>query len=194
MGDVKPWLWGKNPCFVTLLVFHLPLSTSLMLQLVVGGVIAEVVVVVAGYQPYPLAHSTHVCPFFSLTHYSLVSFTLSPCDLVSWLLTHRLWAILVSRRHFLGLHELLKHPRTVICVLAVVLFIHGQSRSCFLLTQGLYCGASSRRGRVCFPCVFVVQCKIALTHRLVGVFYPCESRADCFVWGCCFSTFCWLWF
>ena len=35
--------------------------------------IAEVVVVVAGCQPYPLAHSTHVCPFFSLMHSSLVS-------------------------------------------------------------------------------------------------------------------------
>ena len=45
-----------------------PLSTSLMFQLVVGAVIAEVVVVVAGCQPYPFAHSTHVCPFFSLTH------------------------------------------------------------------------------------------------------------------------------
>ena len=38
--------------------------------------IAEVVVVVGGCQPYPIAHSTHVSPFFSLTHSSLVSFTL----------------------------------------------------------------------------------------------------------------------
>ena len=53
MGDVKPWLWGKNLCFVTLLIFHLPLSTYLMLQLVVGGVITKVVVVVAGCQPLP---------------------------------------------------------------------------------------------------------------------------------------------
>ena len=79
MGDVKPWFMGGKPMFyylvvsppllfVTLLIFHLPLLTSLMLQLVVGGVIAEVVVVVAGCQPYPLSHSTHVCPFFSLTH------------------------------------------------------------------------------------------------------------------------------
>ena len=76
-------LWGENPCFITLLSHHLgcfvtfcliqPLPTSLMLQLVVGAVIAEVVVVVAGCQPYPLAHSTHICPFFSLTHSSLVS-------------------------------------------------------------------------------------------------------------------------
>ena len=59
-----------------------------MLQLVVGAVIAEVVVVVAGCQPYPLAHSTHVCPFFSLTHSSLVSFTLYH-DFGCFLLTHR---------------------------------------------------------------------------------------------------------
>ena len=32
-----------------------------------------------------------------------------------------------------------EHPRTVIRVLAVVLFIHRQNRSCVLLTQGLYC-------------------------------------------------------
>ena len=65
MGDVKPWLWEKNPCvlppclFVTLFP-HPTLSTSLMLQLVVGGVITEVVVVVGGCQPYPITHSTHV--------------------------------------------------------------------------------------------------------------------------------------
>ena len=86
-------LWGKThvllPCgflpllFVTLLS-HPPLSTSLMHQLVVGGVIAEVVVVVAGCQPYPLAHSTHIFPFFSLTHSSLAS-SLSPRFWVCWL-------------------------------------------------------------------------------------------------------------
>ena len=76
MGDVKPWLWEKNPCFVTLLIFHLPLLTSLMLQLVVGEVIAEEVVVVAGCQPYPLAHSTHVCPLFTLTRRERFTLTL----------------------------------------------------------------------------------------------------------------------
>ena len=126
MGDVKPWLWGKNPCFVTLLIFHLPLLTSLMLQLVVGGVIAEVVVVVAGCQPYPLAHSTHVCPFFSLTHSSLVS-SLSPRFWVCWLLTHRPWAILVSRRHFLPPHELLNAQALAIHVLLTAVHSHAEN-------------------------------------------------------------------
>ena len=40
----------------------------------------KVVVVVGGCQPYPIAHSTHVFPFFSLTHSSLVSFTLTHHD------------------------------------------------------------------------------------------------------------------
>ena len=54
-----------------------------MLQLVVGGVIPEVVVVVVGCQPYPLAHSTHVLPIllphalfpgqFTLTHHDFGS-------------------------------------------------------------------------------------------------------------------------
>ena len=54
---------GEKPMFYYLVVFPplffvtfcliQPLPTSLMLQLVVGGVIAEVVVVVAGCQPYP---------------------------------------------------------------------------------------------------------------------------------------------
>ena len=140
-------LWGKNPCFVTLLIFHLPLLTSLMLQLVVGAVIAEVVVVVTAYQSFthlltpPM--SAHSSPSHTLP-WSV--FTLSPRFWVCWLLTHRLWEILVSRRNFLGIHELLKHPRTVIRVLATVLFIHGKNRSCFLLTQGLYGCASSCRG------------------------------------------------
>ena len=72
-GGCQTLVKGKNPCFITLVdlpSFCLiqPLPTSLMLQLVVGAVIAEVVVVVAGCQPYPCAHSTHVCPFFSHTH------------------------------------------------------------------------------------------------------------------------------
>ena len=94
--------YGEKPmfhhlcCFVTLLIFHLPLLTSLMLQLVVGGVIAEVVVVVAGLSaPYPHPHSTHVCPFFSLTHSSLVS-SHSP----------RFWSVGSSRTSFGGIFGL----------------------------------------------------------------------------------------
>ena len=47
-------------CYLSPFCLIQPLPTSLMLQLVVGAVIAEVVVVVAGCQPYPLAHSIHV--------------------------------------------------------------------------------------------------------------------------------------
>ena len=69
--------YGKNPCFITLLICHLFVSPNLVnlfnAQLVVEELwlrafIAEVVVVVGGCQPYPISHSTHVCPFFSLTH------------------------------------------------------------------------------------------------------------------------------
>ena len=125
-GGCQTLVMGEKPMFATLLIFHLPLLTSLMLQLVVGGVIAEVVVVVVGCQPYPLAHSTHVFPFFSLTHSSLVSFTL-PRFWVCWLLTHRPWAILVSRRHFLPLHELLNTQALAIRVLLTAMHSHAEN-------------------------------------------------------------------
>ena len=64
-------------CFVTLFVssnlVNLFNARLVVEELWLRAFIAEVVVVVAGCQPYPLAHSTHVCPFFSLTHSSLVS-------------------------------------------------------------------------------------------------------------------------
>ena len=123
---------GKNPCFTTLVdlpSFCLiqPLPTSLMLQLVVGAVITEVVVVVVGCQPYPLAHSTHVCPFFTLAHSSLVS-SLSPRF---WLFASHaevLGAFLVSRRHFLGAPRVAEAPmhcnsRPYCC------FVHPQAKS-----------------------------------------------------------------
>ena len=88
----------------------------------------------------------HPCLSILLPHALILGQFTLPRFLVCWLLTHRLWAILVSRRRFLGLHELLKHPRTVIRVLADVLFIHEQNWSCFPLTQGLYGCSSSRRG------------------------------------------------
>ena len=153
-GECQTLVVGKkNPCLSPLLFVTLFVSSNLVnlfnAQLVVEELwlrafIAVVVVVVGGCQPYPIAHSTHVC--HSSPSRTLPWSALSPRFLVCWLLTHRLWAILVSRRHFLGLHELLKHPRTVIHVLADVLFLHGKNRSCFLLTQSLYGCASSRRG------------------------------------------------
>ena len=140
------YLVVSPPLLFCHLLSHPTLLTSLMLSWWLRQLLPLVVGVAGLSVLCPHAHSTHICPFFSLTHSSLVSFTLSPRFLVYWLLTHRLWAILVSRRHFLGLHELLKHPRTVIHVLADVLFLHEQNQSCFLLTQGLYYCASSRRG------------------------------------------------
>ena len=96
-------------------------------------------------QPYPLAHSTHV-------------FHSSPSRTLPWSVhSHHDFGSVGSSRTgfgggfsltqtFLGLHELLKHPRTVNRVFAVVLFIHRQNRIFFLLTQDLYCCAFSRTG------------------------------------------------
>lgn len=80
-----------------------------------------------------------------------------------------------------------KHPCTVIRILAVVLFIHGQNQSCFLLTQGLYCCAFSCRGipshfpssRMVFCWIyprsislggFVNRVAVSFTHRLIHGF------------------------
>ena len=66
MGECQTLVMGKNPCFITFVVCHLFVSSNLvnLFNASVGGwgrVIAEVVVVVAGCQPYPIGHSTHVC-------------------------------------------------------------------------------------------------------------------------------------
>ena len=79
MGDVKPWLWGKNPCVATLLNCHpffliQPLPTSLMfcwvaeeLWLLVVGAVMVFGSGVAGLSvPFPHAHSTHDFPFTPL--------------------------------------------------------------------------------------------------------------------------------
>ena len=65
-------------------------------------------------------------PFFSLTHSSLVS-SLSPRFWVCWLLTHRLWTILVSRRHFLPLHELLNAQALAIRILLTAVHSHTEN-------------------------------------------------------------------
>ena len=72
----------KTHVFYHLVICH-PFSSSNLVnlfnaQLVVEELwlrafIAEVVVVVVGCQPYPFSHSTHVYPFLSLMHFSLVS-------------------------------------------------------------------------------------------------------------------------
>ena len=79
MGECQTLAMGEKPMFYYLEVLPPLLFVNLFnAQLVVEELwlrefIAEVVVVVAGCQPYPISHSTHVCPFFSLTHSSLVS-------------------------------------------------------------------------------------------------------------------------
>ena len=106
--------------FCHLVDFPSSLSTSLMLQLVVGGVIAEVVVVVAGCQPYPFFHSTHVFPFFTLTHSPWSVLTLTT-----------IFGLLALTQGFLGhfwshagflplLHELLSTHELQIRVLPIV--------------------------------------------------------------------------
>ena len=75
---------------------------------------------------FPPSHSTHVYPFFSLVHSSLVS-SHSPRFWVCWLLTHRPWAILVSRRNFLPLHELLNAQALAIRVLLTAMHSHAEN-------------------------------------------------------------------
>ena len=68
----------------------------------------------------PHAHSTHVCPFFSLMHSSLVS-SLSPRFCFWILLTHRFRGIFGSHAGFLPLpHELLSTHELQIRVLPAV--------------------------------------------------------------------------
>ena len=67
-----------------------------------------------------------------------------PTILSVFLLTHRLWAVLVSGRHFSWLHELLSTHALKFRVLAVDCSSMDKKRSCFLLTQGLHCCAISR--------------------------------------------------
>ena len=151
MGDVKPLLWGKNPCFITLWFCHLcclsplphpTLSTSLMLQLVVGEVIAEVVVVVAGCQPYPLAHSTHI--FHSSPSRTLPWSVHSTTILVVSPHAQVFGAFLVSRRFFFLSPRVAEYPRTAKSRPSCCVCIHGQKRSCF---------SSRRASIVCyFPC------------------------------------------
>ena len=140
-------LWGKNPCFTTFVVCHLlshpTLSTSLMLQLVVGEVIAEVVVVVAGCQLYPLAHSTHVFHSSPSRTPPWSVHTLTTI-LVCWLLMQGLWAFLGLTQFFFLSPRVAEYPRTAKSCPSCCVCIHGQKRSCF---------SSRRASIVCyFPC------------------------------------------
>ena len=150
---------GKNPCvlppcYLSPFLSHPTLSTSLMLQLVVGAVIAEVVVVMAGCQPYPFAHSTHVCPFFSLTHspWSVHSLTtilvlFSPHAQV----LGRFW----SHAGFLPLpHELLSTHELQIHVLPVSGASTGKNGFVFPHAGPLLLFIPTQRNRVCLSRAF----------------------------------------
>ena len=181
---------GKNPCFITLLICHLFVSPNLVNLFNASELVVEEIWLSGWGQLLPLGVGWQGCQLHTHIHTPPTSAHSSPSRtlpwsvytlttiLVCWLLTHRLWAILVSRRHFLGLHELLKHPRTVIRVLANVLFLHEQNRSCFLLTPGLYGCASSRRGISShFPSSRLVFCwiyprSISLGELWIGWPYP----------------------
>ena len=99
--------------------------------------------------PHP--HSTHD-PMLALP----VLFSSRACSWCPWCVlatacshTHHDFGSVGSSRTGIGwfwsqadrslVPRVVEHPRTVIHVLAVVLFIHGQNQSCFILTQGLYC-------------------------------------------------------
>ena len=90
---------------------------------------------------------------------------------------------LVSRRHILGLHELLKHPRTVIRVLTVVLFIHGQNQSVFSSRRASTAGILTQKIGYVFPVCFSVGCEFFLTHKMFGSFFPCREPCSLFVFG-----------
>ena len=133
--------------------------------------------------PYPHPHSTHVCPFFSLTHSSLVSFYTLTTILAVWFLTHRLWAILVSCRHFLGAPRVAEAPthcnsRPCCC------FVHPRAKSeLFSPHAGPLLLKSSRRIGYVFSCILWASVS-SLVHRLLGPFSNVVSRAH----GLCFGA------
>ena len=106
----------------------------------------------------PPSHSTHVCPFFSLTHSSLVS-SLSPRFCFWILLTHRFWGCFWSHASFLPLpHELLSTHELQICVLPVsgastgktgAVFPHAGPPLSVLFLAGSDCLPTHRYSSVC---------------------------------------------
>ena len=129
MGDVKPWLWGKNPCFATFVLFALSHPTSsnlLMLQLVVEAIIAFGGGCGRTVSPLPTCPLHPRLPIL-LPHAPIHGQLTLPRFLVCWLLTHRLWVILVSRRHFLPLHELLNTQALAICILLTAVHSHAEN-------------------------------------------------------------------
>ena len=145
--------WGKThvllPCvspsllFVTLFVssnlVNLFNAQLVVEELWLRAFIAEVVVVVGGCQPYPIAHSTHIAHSSPsrTPPWSVHSTTI----LVCWLLMQGLWAFLVSRRFSCSSPRVAEHPRTANLRPSCCVCIHGQKRSCF---------SSRRASNVCY--------------------------------------------
>ena len=129
------------PLFVCHLLSHPTLSTSLMLQLVVEAVNAFGSGVAGLSVLCPPSHSTHVCPFFSLTQE--IGFNPRFCCFSphAQVLGGR---FLVPRRFSSSPPRVAEHPRTANSSPSCCLCTHGQKRSCF----------SSRRASIVysFPC------------------------------------------
>ena len=104
--------------------------------------IAEVVVVVGGYQPYPIAHSTHVV--HSSPSRTLPWSVHSTTMLVCWLLMQGLWVFLGLTQVFFLSPRVAEYPRIAKSCPSCCVCIHGKKRSCF---------SSRRASIVCyFPC------------------------------------------
>ena len=134
MGDVKPWLWGKNPCFVTLLFCHLFVSPNLVnlfnAQLVVEELwLGELLLkwwwlwqsVSLTHLPTPpttpclpcLFYSPHVPVLCAHRAFSPWPVHYSHHDFGLFLLTHRFWGrFWVSHRFSSSPPRVAEHPRT----------------------------------------------------------------------------------
>ena len=174
-------LWGKThvllPCgflpllFVTLLS-HPTLSTSLMICWVVGQlwllVDGQLLPLGVGWQDCQSFAHIHTPPMTPCLHCLFCSphapvhcargaFSPQPVHSLTTILgllaphAHELGGFGL-RQTFLWFHELLKHPRTVIHVLSIVLFIHRKNRGCFLSRRGLF--ILTQRNRVCISRAF----------------------------------------
>ena len=135
--------------------------------------------------PYPHPHSTHVCPFFSLTH--------SPWS-VNTLTTF--FGMMAPHAQELGgfglrqtvpwFHELLSTHTLQIRVLSIVVHSHKEGLlpvfvfSTFLVGRSaqfvvshfptVVFSSSRREIGYVFPVHFAVGCKFFLTHRVFGLF------------------------
>ena len=143
--------------------------------------------------PFPtstLHPRPHACPACSvlLTRLFIVPmvhslhslFTHSPQFWVCWFLTHRFWMNLVSRRHFVPLHELL-----LTFTQGIVAVTHAQpiSRpfSCCCSPTSPGRAVHSSRGLI-----------VSLTHGKFWVFPRLLAVSFSLIWDCCFPCVLWV--